>query len=257
MRQWIGIALAGAVLSTAGCNDNGPRRESEDHPSERELAARWRGVTIDSREEVISVGPDSAESRSVLQYPVVTDAPTPQLRDRLQAALSIDSAIDLSMDEYRREFRAGNAPTLDVSYRIRYQRDYLLDVRYRVEALGGGPARYGWRHRVFDLRTGTRVRAAQAFRPDALVELASHVDERIQEDAGTDDAPEVYSDAEDAPRRFGVGDLDNFAIDDRGVTFSLEFDFPFVFSEGPIDVLFTWDELRQYIRRDGPLEMFL
>lgn len=259
MRSWIGIAIAGGVLLASGCGDDGPRPETDGPPTEREVAARWRGVAIDQRQEKVGVGEaDSLDAwAALLQYPVVIDAPTPEIRHRLQAALSIDSAIDLSMDEYRREFRAGNAPTLDVSYRIRYQRDYLLDVRYRVEALGGGgPARYGWRHRVFDLRTGTRVRAAQAFRPGALAELASRVDERIYEEPDKDGAPEVYTDASDAPRRFGVADLDNFSIGDQGVTFSLEFSFPFVFPNGPADASFTWDELKPYIRRDGPLEMF-
>jgi hypothetical protein len=257
VRSWIGIAIAGAVLSASACGDDGPRPDSEAAPTERELAARWRGVEINSKEERISAGSGEDSTRSLLRYPVVVGAPTPEIRDRLQAALSVDSALDLPMDWYRKEFSEGKAPTVDVSYRITYKRDYLLDVRYRVEALGGGgPARYGWRHRVFDLRTGTRLRAAQAFRPDALAELATRVHERIYQETDTDGAPEVYTDASAAPKRFGVGDLDNFAIDDQGVTFSLEFSFPHVFSDAPVDAAFTWDELKPYIRRDGPLAMF-
>jgi hypothetical protein len=252
VRSWIGIAAAGAMM-VSGCGD-GARPQTDGPPTERELAVRWRGVEIGSREEVVSGG-GADEARSILQYPVVTGAPTPEVRERLQAALSPDSAVDLGLERFRQEFRQGTAPRVDLSYRITYKRKHLLNVLYWMEVLGGGSAgRYGFRNRVVDLRTGLRVTADHAFHRSELSALARLVDARIQRD--TSDSARRHATGNGTLKRFGAEDLDNFSIDDRGMTFELEYTFPDLFPFGSSSAAFTWAELRPYIRPDGPLAPF-
>lgn len=255
MRTRIGVAVAGAMmLSISSCDHgDGARPQTDGPPTERELVVHWRGVEIDSREEVVAGGAD--ETRSILQYPVVTGAPTPEVRERLQAALSPDSAVDLALEPFRREFRQGTAPQVGLSYRITYKRKHLVNVSYRLEAVGGdSAARYGFRNRVVDLRTGSRVTADQAFHRSELPALARLVDARIQRD--TVRSARRRAAGNGAPRRFGVEDLDRFSIDDRGMTFALESTFPELFPFTSSSAALTWAELRPYIRPDGPLAPF-
>jgi len=55
--------------------------------------------------------------------------------------------------------------------------------------------------------------------------------------------------------RFGVENLDTFRLDDKGVTFVYDFEFPHVSEalEPAGEYFLSYEELRPYINPEGPL----
>jgi hypothetical protein len=112
------------------------------------------------------------------------------------------------------------------------------------------------------------IKAADAFNSD-LGPLAKLADQKLQvevkellkvndEDKSSD--AEQKSEIRDELNKlhFGVQNLDELSVGDRGVTFLFDAGFPHVIQALQPDgeYFFSYAELRPYIRRNGPLGLF-
>jgi len=245
-------APAGGLAAQAGGEDTA-RKPFEVVPLGNGAVLRPKRVVLTNHRGV----------RCEITYPLVTGGPTPELRETLQETLGLESVLDIPLGEARKEIPADDYLCYDIDYSVRFRRGYLLDVRYWLEVHGGGASRYGYRHRVVDLRTGQRLLATQVFDPAALPLLAKQLDRRLQADiakavAGDPDGVDLrLLDDRGAPRHFRVADLDNFSVDERGITFFFEFTFPDLALFVPGEFFMSWDEMRPHVRPDGPLAPLL
>ena len=113
------------------------------------------------------------------------------------------------------------------------------------------------------------IKAADAFNPDSLATLAEMANqklkaetrERIKEaEAGKDSDADQKSSLKDQLEQltFTVENLDEFSVNDKGLTFLYDAGFPHVIQALQPDgrYFFSSAELRPYIKRNGPLGIF-
>lgn len=196
--------------------------------------------------------------RAVITYPVVVGPRNSPVLRKIRALFDFKNIFGSSLAEYRSDTWLS-----EFAYKVSFNRDYILDITFTQEGVGAYPDG-GYKHFAINLRTGELIRAADAFDPAAHEKLAAIVDAQLQAEnqetikqVGSEDrasAEELLKDL-----KFTTSNLDNFAVSDLGVTFLFDAGFPHAvqaFEPGG-SYFFTYADLKPYIRRDGPLGVFV
>jgi hypothetical protein len=150
----------------------------------------------------------------------------------------------------------------EFDYKVNYNRNYILDITFMQDGVGAYPDTHT-KHFAINLRTGELIKAADAFDSALLDELAAMVDKKLQtenqetiRDSGDDreTARDLLKDL-----KFTVENLNEFSISDKGITFLFDAGFPHaVQALQPVgEYSFSFAELKSYIKRDGPLGVFV
>jgi hypothetical protein len=229
------------------------------------------GVTLGRKRLVLrrhgGVEGDPLDEAEIV-VPTVERAPTPELRERLEQAIGLESASGMPVEALSRPFLNGEGAPPHVTFKADRLPGHLLQVWYWIELHGIGRGRYSEAVVLADLRTGGVVAARDAFVADSLGALAARVDRRMQPDlarvarAAAGDGgeplkarlPDLVT-ADGSPRRFAVADLERFSVGPEGITFHLPFP-PRTFEEGVEfngSYTLSWTEMRPYLRPGGPL----
>lgn len=200
---------------------------------------------------------------AVVIYPVITGL-SPDVLRKVRTLLSFKNIFDYSLKEYRTD------PWLsEFSYLVNHNGDSLLDITFTQSGVAAYPDEQS-KHFLIDLKSGEVVFAADAFESESLSSLAGLVDRKLQQEieqlrkensaAGDRDADEKGSvnDAYDI-LKFEPKDLDNFSVSKRGVFFLYDAGFPHVIKalEPKGRYFFSYDELKLFIKRSGPLGQFV
>jgi hypothetical protein len=155
-----------------------------------------------------------------------------------------------------------------ISYRVNYNRHFLLDLTVTEEGMGAYPDAFE-RHRVVDLRSGRALRAADVFDRDQMTALVALVNQAMEAekqakiaevtsaDKGENEAAGIVQQLQE--HRFRLKHLNDFMVDDRGVTFRYEYGFPHVIKAAQPDgrYFFSYADLRPFMRSDGALAQFM
>ena len=196
--------------------------------------------------------------RATITYPVVLGPRNSEVLRKVRALFDFKNIFGISLAEYR-----ADAWLSEFEYEVNYNRDYILDITFMQNGMGAYPDG-GYKHFAINLRNGELIRAADAFDPAAHEKLAAMVDEKLQaenrdtvRDVGSEDratAEELLKDL-----KFKTSNLDEFSVSDKGVTFLFDAQFPHVVQafEPAGRYFFSYEELKPYIRRDGPLAVFV
>ncbi|HET6669552.1 MAG TPA: hypothetical protein VFH15_04905 [Pyrinomonadaceae bacterium] len=197
-----------------------------------------------------------------LTYPVISGL-RPTILKRVRALLSFKNIFDYSLSDYRND-----AWLTEFSYIVNHNANSLLDITFTQSGLAAYPDEQS-KHFLINLRSGSLVTAADAFRSEKLTALASEVDAELQkeltklrkENAASSDQADERASVNDAYDilYFEPRDLDNFSISKRGVTFLFDAGFPHVIKalEPSGRYFFTYDRLKPYLKDDGPLGQFV
>ncbi|HYJ90524.1 MAG TPA: hypothetical protein VEV84_04395, partial [Pyrinomonadaceae bacterium] len=152
-----------------------------------------------------------------------------------------------------------------MDYMVKYYKNNLLAIWLTAEGVGAYPDETT-KYLVFDLRDGKELKIEQLF--DNLPGLRNLIRQRMRSRENTlnremkaelklqrREAAEAYP----TPERLEVKDLAGFAVNDRGVTFIYDYDYPQVSQalEPSGSFSFTYGQLRPFIRRDGLLARFV
>ncbi|HJU53733.1 MAG TPA: hypothetical protein VJ715_04140 [Pyrinomonadaceae bacterium] len=196
--------------------------------------------------------------RAIITYPVVVGPRTSPVLRKIRALFDFKNIFGSSLAEYR-----ASTWLSEFAYKVGYNRDYILDITFTQEGVGAYPDG-GYKHFAINLRTGDLIRAADAFDPAAHEKLAAMVDAQLQAEnqetikqVGSEDrasAEELLKDL-----KFTTNNLDNFAINDQGITFLFDAEFPHAvqaFEPGG-SYFFSYADLKPYIKPDGPLAVFI
>lgn len=217
---------------------------------------------VSSRRVVLVRGTKGTDfKQATIRYPVVTGLPDRAAQKQAQSALSLKSALGQSLEEHRKEFR--DSSWLDaIDYAVAYNRNGLLDIAYTITGTGAYPSG-ATKHVVISLKTGKRLRARDLFTQVGMSQIAALLDRKLQSEMKQAIA-EAEKQGEDirAPleaKRFEVKDLSHFSINDRGVTFFYDFEFPHVIQalEPKDRYLLTYAQLKPYIPVQSPLRVFV
>lgn len=200
--------------------------------------------------------------RAVVNYPIIRGLPAPVLR-KVRSALEIKNVFDTSLAEYRED-----AWLEEFNYKVNYNRSYILDITFTQSGVGAYPDSQS-RHFAFDLRTGEVLKAADAFRADSLARLVELVNSRLRAevrkkvvevrgsgDADSNEKGLIEQSLEGLT--FKQENLDEFEVGGGGITFLYDAGFPHAIqaAQPAGRYFFTYAQLSNFIRSDGPLGRF-
>ena len=196
--------------------------------------------------------------RAIITYPVVVGPRNSPVLRKIRAAFDFKNIFGSSLAEYRADTWLS-----EFAYKVNYNRDYILDITFTQEGVGAYPDG-GYKHFAISLRNGELIRAADAFDSAALEKLAAMADAQLQAE-NQETIKQVGSEdratAEELLKglKFTTSHLDNLAISDQGVTFLFDAEFPHAVQafEPSGSYFFSYAELKPYIKRDGPLAIFV
>ncbi|HEX7316570.1 MAG TPA: hypothetical protein VF297_21895 [Pyrinomonadaceae bacterium] len=202
--------------------------------------------------------------RAVVNYPVVSGIADRNVLTKVRALLDIKNVFETSLAEYRED-----AWLTEFDYKVNYNRNDILDITFRQEGVGAYPDTH-YKHFAIDLKTGEVIKAADAFEPDALQRLAALANEKLRAEVAARTAVVEQDKETDAEGKaslkeslqqltFGVEHLEEFEVSDRGVTFLYDAGFPHVIQALEPDgrYFFSYGQLKPFIRRGGPLGLFV
>ena len=192
-------------------------------------------------------------------YPKIKAA-TPALSKKIENTISYQKVSNLNIEEEKTEVQWLE----DASYEVGYNKNGVLTITLSVEGSGAYPSMYS-KTVVVDLKTGNRITPQSAFtnltglaakaKSAQKVEIEKSIEE-IKADPENKDF-ESFDQFEEAD--FKVEHLDEFSVDDKGVTFIYDYGFPHVIQalqpEGKY--FFSWTEIKPFIKRDGLLAKFV
>jgi hypothetical protein len=220
-------------------------------------------VIIEEKVASFKGGKGDARRGAIINYPAVSGLKNSPAVAKVRAALSPQNIFGQSLEEIRSAILADRATIVDASYAINYNKNYLLDITFSVETGGGAyPDNYNI-HRLINLKTGEPVKASELFNQAMLKPLAAMVEKQLKAeikktiDENSKEDPDVDSYFED--KRYQLKDLNNISVDDKGVTFLYDYEFPHVIQalqpEGRF--FFSYAQLKPYINPNGLLRPFI
>jgi hypothetical protein len=195
--------------------------------------------------------------RAIVNYPVVVGPKNSQVLRKVRALFDFKNIFGTSLAEYRADTWLS-----EFDYKINYNRNFILDITFMQDGVAAYPDTHT-KHFAINLRNGELIKAADAFNSSSLDELAMLVDKKLQtenqetiRDSGDDreTAKDLLKDL-----KFEVSNLDEFSISDKGITFLYDAEFPHAVQalQPAGEYFFSFAELKSYIKRDGPLGVFV
>lgn len=199
---------------------------------------------------------------AVIVLPVVTGISDSTTLARVRSELDIKNVFGSTLQAYREDTWLD-----DFGYKVNYNADYLLDITFTQNGLAAYPDTQE-KHMLISLRDGRLVKATDVFDATKLEPLVALVDRALQAEL-TKLRAENLADIRDNDERQAITDaysnlkverenLDEFSVGKTGITFLYDAGFPHVIKalqpEGRY--FFSYKEIADYIRRDGPLGKF-
>jgi hypothetical protein len=195
--------------------------------------------------------------RAVVLYPVIRGPKNSAVLNKIRALLDFKNIFGSSLAEYRED-----AWLTDFGYKVNYNRNYILDITFTQSGVGAYPDTQT-KHFAINLKTGELLKAADAFNSDALDQLAYQVNQMLQVEIKKiiKDHPDIKGDSDQlfGALEFKASNLDDFSVSNRGVTFLYDAGFPHVVQAVEPDgrYFFSYAQLKPYIKRGGPLGVFI
>ena len=222
-------------------------------------------VLIEERTVVFTRGkkgqdyPDYKEA--TVKYPQITGLRNQIVLRKLQTTFSLKSVFGQSLKEIQTEFQE-TWWLSNISYKVNYNKNSLLDITFTIDGIGAYPSSYD-KHVAASLKTGQALKAADLFRRESVGALASQLNKSMQVEVHQAIAA-AKQQGEDIEQRldnqkFQVKNLDDFSLNDRGVTFFYDFGFPHVIKalEPSGQYFLSYQQLRPYIKQNGALRFSL
>lgn len=198
---------------------------------------------------------------AVVKYPQVTGLADQAVLQNVRTAVSLKSVMGQSLDELRAEF-LDSWWLSEIDYTVNYNQNALLDLTFTISGSGAYPSSYD-KHRTIDLKTGKVLKAVDLFKRESLGTIAVMVNKAMQADmkAAIATGDQGGADIRDqlTNKRFQIRNLSYFSVNDKGVTFLYDFEFPHVIKalEPSGRYFFSYDQLKSYIKPDGALGVFV
>ena len=195
----------------------------------------------------------------VITYPQVRAA-TPALSRKIEDTISYKKALTITvkdeMDEYQWLETA--------SYEVNYNKNGILDITLSAEGSAAYPSSFS-KTLVVNLKTGSRVRPPDVFtnlaalaakvRRAQLAEIKkARADYKKDPESADFDGSEYFDNA-----KFGIKELSDFSVSDKGVTFDYNYGFPHIVQAlQPVGSFFySWAQIKPFIKRGGLLARFV
>jgi hypothetical protein len=229
------------------------RASVDDH-----VIVKPRKIVITRRSDLIKNFPE--KKRATITYPVVSGLKHARVLRRVQSILRLKNVFNSSIAEYR-----DDAWLEELTYEVNYNRNSILDITFTQTGSGAYPDDQS-RHFAIDLKTGKVLKASDVFVRNKLETLALIVDTQLQGELkeiaqeNAQDMPEYKEIVESQGElKFKLENLDDFSVSTKGITFLFDAGYPHVIRafEPAGQYFLSYDELKPYIKHDGPLGVFI
>ena len=199
------------------------------------------------------------KKKFTVTYPKVKAA-TPALSRKIEQTISFEKVSNLNIEEEKTEVQWLE----EAEYTVGYNKNGILTITLSVSGSGAYPSVFN-KTVVVDLKTGSRITPPAAFtdlkalaakiRTAQKAEVKKTLNEIKSDPENKDYEPFDFFDNAD----FTVENLEEFAVDDKGVTFIYDYGFPHaILAFQPEGRYFlSWSQLKPYIKRGGLLARFI
>lgn len=191
-------------------------------------------------------------------YPRVRAA-TPAVSRKIEAAIDPIKVLGIKLNEELREFQWLE----EAGYEINYNKNGILAATLSANGTAAYPDGFE-KYVVVDQKTGSPARPADVFsnlnglaamvKEAQKAEIATALVEIKKEDPENDNPASLFESSD-----FKVSDLDQYTVDEKGVTFIYDYGFPHVIQalqpEG--HYVFTWAQMKPFVKNDGVLGQFV
>jgi hypothetical protein len=194
----------------------------------------------------------------VINYPKIRGL-SPTLTKKVENILSYERVFDFTVKEEIGEIQWLS----EADYEVDYNKNGILGVTLRIDGSGAYPDG-SVKSIIINLKTGDKVRPADVFiRLNELVakgkkaqqaEVKQAIIDIKKEDPETDEPARLFE-----KTNFTLKDLNEFSINDKGVTFWHDYSFPHVIRalEPEGRYFFSWAELKSFIKPGSVFAQFV
>lgn len=195
-------------------------------------------------------GVSENEKPLLVTYPIVKSKLNLPVKNKIESAIDYNSVFDNSL----KAAIGGEVSTLEFHYEINYNKNYILDIVFLRETLGA----YPWTSRkeiVFDLRTGSKIKAKDLFKESSLPLLTGKVRRKWRDEIARTKRKYGAIPQEMESTAYLTENLDDFTIVDKGVTFNYDYNFNFASRalQPKGRFFFRYSELKSFIKPDSLL----
>jgi hypothetical protein len=235
--------------------------KAQTSPTDDHVIVQRRRIVIVRTGKLAKEFPD--KKRATVTYPTISGL-SPVILRRVRSLLDFKNIFDYSLKEYRED-----AWLSEFTYNVNYNARHLFDITFTQDGSAAYPDTQD-KHFLIDLRKGTVIKASDAFESGKLPELAAAVDRKLQDELKRIDKENADTNSEQPDERdmrreayealkFETQNLDEFSVGPKGVTFLYDAGFPHVIRALEPDgrYVFTYAELKPFIKPDGPLGQFV
>lgn len=194
-----------------------------------------------------------------VNYPKVSGI-GPAISKKVETNISYAKVLDMNLKDEINDVQW----LAEADYTVNYNKNGILDVKLWLDGSAAYPSVFS-KTVVINLKTGNRVIPADVFtnlaklanlcRAKQVTEIKkAKEDYKKDPDSADFDGEEYFKNA-----KFGIKELSEFTISDKGVTFMYDYGFPHVVLALQPDgeYFFSWKELKPYIRKDGLFGQFV
>lgn len=192
-------------------------------------------------------------------YPIVKGT-SPALAKKIEESISYKKVMSLDIED-----EINNSDWLqEAEFQVGYNRKDVLSIYLNFTGIGAYEQYYG-KNVVVDLKTGRRVTAKDVFRNmnGLVAQIKKIQDDEIAESSKEIKAQKDFNDV-NTDELFRYVDfkkihLEDFSINEKGVSFQYDYGFPrtlMMFEPGG-NYFLSWREIKPFIKRGGLLEKFI
>lgn len=210
-----------------------------------------------------------------VRYPIIEGLKSESILYKINSLFNYENVFDISI----KESIEGDFWLNDLDYSILFLKRPFINILFYMEGIGA----YSWtvtQSIVVDYETANLVQIKDIFKEDSLERLASIINEFMQmdlkkaflverylseiplhKDSNNDESEQNNNWLEErfGVEKFTVEDLNEFTIDEDGISFIIHFGFPHVIKviepEGKYH--FSFESLKQFIKLGSVLENFI
>jgi hypothetical protein len=223
-------------------------------------------ITLKTKTAVLQYGKKGAAfpdgKQAIVQYPMASGLADAVLMKKVQEAISLKQVLGQSLAEMQKNYLDNNWLT-DVSYRVNYNQDNILDLTYLISGSAAYPSNFE-KHVSVSLKTGKVLRARDLFKAEGFGAIAKVIEPMMQQEILQKIAEFQKKDPDInenlfSKHHFQAKNVEDFIIGKTGVTFLYNFDFPHVIkaAEPSGAYLIPYRKLTRYICQDGALRFHL
>ena len=192
-------------------------------------------------------------------YPIVK-GPSPALAKKIEESISYKKVMSLDIED-----EINNSDWLqEAEFQVGYNQKGVLSIYLNFTGIGAHEQYFG-KNVVVDLKTGRRVTAKDVFRN--MNGLVAQI-KKIQDDEIAESSKEIKTQKDfndvNTDELFRYVDfkkihLEDFSINEKGVSFQYDYGFPrlYMMIEPGGSYFLSWREIKPFIKRDGLLEKFI